>query len=175
MRIVILASENPVKIEAAGNGFQRLFPEETFEVRGVSVPSGVNDQPSSDAETLMGAHNRAVNAARAVPEADYWIGIEGGIQQTPEGMTAFAWVVVCDREREGRSRTGAFYLPARVAELVQQGLELGDADDLVFGKNNSKQKNGAIGILTDNVVDRCALYEQAVIMALVPFKNKELY
>ena len=29
-------------------------------------------------------------------------------------------------------------------------LELGDADDMVFKRSNSKQKNGAVGILTDN-------------------------
>lgn len=175
MRRIVLASQNPVKLAAARNGFGRIFPEETFEIQAVSVPSEVSDQPASDHETLLGARNRAANASRAVTEADFWVGIEGGIEQTPEGMAAFAWVVVKDREREGKSRTGTFYLPPRVAELVERGFELGEADDVVFGQTNSKQKDGAIGILTGNVVDRRALYEQAVILALVPFKNQALY
>jgi non-canonical (house-cleaning) NTP pyrophosphatase len=54
-------------------------------------------------------------------------------------------------------------------------MELGEADDLVFGRSNSKQDNGAIGLLTGDVIDRAQLYEQAVILALVPFKNPDMY
>ena len=53
-------------------------------------------------------------------------------------------------------------------------MELGHADDQVFKRDNSKQANGAIGILTNNVIDREAYYIHAVIMALVPFKNPAL-
>jgi inosine/xanthosine triphosphatase len=31
-------------------------------------------------------------------------------------------------------------LPPKIVELLQQGMELGDADDIVFGQTNSKQK-----------------------------------
>ena len=58
---------------------------------------------------------------------------------------------------------------------MRQGLELGQADDIVFGRSNSKQANGAVGILTDDVIDRAQLYEPAVIFALIPFKNPDLY
>ena len=78
-------------------------------------------------------------------------------------------------DRESNARTASFRLPGRVRELVEQGLELGDADDLVFGKSNSKQQNGAVGLLTDNVETRTSLYEQAVVLALIPFKNSALY
>jgi non-canonical (house-cleaning) NTP pyrophosphatase len=88
-------------------------------------------------------------------------------------MRAFAWVGALERS-VGKGRAGTFYLPRKVAELVREGKELGDADDLVFGRSNSKQQNGAIGILTGDVLDRAAFYEHAVIMALVPFKNPHL-
>jgi non-canonical (house-cleaning) NTP pyrophosphatase len=75
----------------------------------------------------------------------------------------------------GKARTGVFFLPKAVAQLVQRGVELGEADDRVFGRINSKQGNGAIGLLTDDVIDRVQYYEHAVILALVPFKNSQLY
>ena len=90
-------------------------------------------------------------------------------------MAAFAWVVVLTPRRIGKGRTGAFFLPRKVANLIRQGQELGEADDMVFGRSNSKQDVGAVGLLTGNVVDRARLYEQAVILALVPFKNPEQY
>jgi non-canonical (house-cleaning) NTP pyrophosphatase len=54
-------------------------------------------------------------------------------------------------------------------------MELGEADDLVFGKANSKQQNGAVGLLTNDVIVRRTLYVPAVVMALIPFVKEELY
>lgn len=175
MKKIIAASQNPVKIQAILHGFQRMFADEQFSIEGASVPSGVRAQPLSSEETLQGAHNRAAQAARRFPQADYWVGIEGGIETHADQICAFAWVVVRSPGQEGRGRTGTFYLPAAVAELIQAGKELGEADDIVFQRTNSKQENGAIGLLTGDVIDRKQLYEHAVILALVPFKNPALY
>ncbi len=182
MAEIVVASTNPVKIQSALNGFQRLFPGQTFTARGLAVPSGVSAQPMTDAETRQGARNRAAAARAAAPAADYWVGIEGGCELVPDGAPAgsaalavFAWVVVQGPDRAGQGRTGQFFLPEAVAALVRQGVELGEADDRVFGRVNSKQGNGAIGLLTGDVIDRAQYYEHAVIMALVPFKNPALY
>ena len=172
---VVVASENPVKIEAVRCGFERMFPGWRFEIEGLSAPSGVSEQPLSDQEALQGAINRAQNAMRSAPQATYWVGVEGGVQAEQDGMSAFAWIVVQSRGMLGKGRTGTFYLPPAIADLVNQGFELGQADDIVFGKSNSKQENGAIGLLTGDVIDRTGLYEQAVILALIPFKNAARY
>lgn len=172
---IIVASKNPVKINATLASFQKIFPDETIDAIGVSVPSGVSDQPMTSAETIQGAMTRATNARDAQPDADYWVGIEGGIEDTDVGMQCFAWVIILGRDKRiGRGQTAVFYVPIEVADLVREGIELGHADDQVFGRSNSKQKNGAIGLLTDDAVDRTAYYVQAVIMALVPFKNPTL-
>ena len=152
-----------------------MFPGVSFEVRGVSVPSGVSHQPMGDTETLHGAEARARNARMAVPDADYWVGIEGGCEDREGVLHGFAWVVVLSREREGRSRTASFEIPPVVADLVRRGVELGHADDQVFGRQNSKEGNGAVGLLTADAVDRAALYEPAVVLALIPFRNPGLF
>jgi len=176
VKTIIIASQNPVKIQAVLHGFQRMFLDQELTVQTVSVPSGVSRQPLSNAETLQGAVNRAAGAALQMPDADFWVGIEGGVEETERGeVLAFAWVAVCDVHQMGRGRTGTFYLPPRVATLIRQGKELGEADDIVFGRTNSKQENGAVGLLTGDVIDRAQLYEQAVILALIPFKNPALY
>lgn len=174
MKKVLIASLNPVKIKAVKIGFEKMFPTERFEFQGLSVPSGVSDQPQSNAETLQGAQNRAGNALSA-QAADYWVGIEGGIEAVKEEMEAFAWVVVKSPDKTGKARTASFFLPAKVVKLIREGKELGDADDEVFGHRNSKQKNGAVGILTNNVIDRTNYYSEAVILALIVFKNPNFY
>jgi inosine/xanthosine triphosphatase len=192
MITIIVASKNPVKIEAAREGFARMFPEETLHVSGVSVPSGVSDQPFSALETLQGAYQRALNARAASPAADYWVGIEGGVAEETGAdacssvpaslvqageLSVFAWVVVLDAAsaRIGKGSTGIFYLPPKVAELVHNGMELGEADDVVFSRSNSKQGNGSVGLLTNDVIDRTRYYVDAVILALIPFRNPDLY
>lgn len=175
MKIVVVASTNPVKITAAKGGFERMFSKGQFDFQGINVPSGVSNQPFSNLETLQGARIRAQNARDARPDADFWVGIEGGVEDDNGELAAFAWIVVISDTLCGKGRTGTFLLPPKVSQLVRQGKELGDADDIVFGKTNSKQQNGAIGLLTGDVLNRTSLYEHAVILALVPFKNENLY
>ena len=62
-----------------------------------------------------------------------------------------------------------------MASLIEQGYKLGAANDMLFQKENSKQKTGAVGILTHDVVNRTELYKQAVQLALIPLINPRLY
>jgi inosine/xanthosine triphosphatase len=175
MKTISVASTNPVKIQAVLDGFKFIFPMEEWEAISIEVPSGVSHQPMTDVETLTGATNRAHNAQQAQPDSDFWAGIEGGVENLNGEMFAFAWVAVISQSQTGHARSGSFMIPPTVAKLVREGKELGDADDIIFGRENSKQKNGAIGLLTDDAIDRKSLYEHAVVLALVPFKNPRLY
>jgi len=168
-----VASKNPVKIKATQQGFESYF--NSVNVEGVNMESGVSDQPRSNKETLIGAQNRAENAKLKFSDADYWIGIEGGIEASEKGHTAFAWIVIVNAVKQGESRTASLMLPPRVSALIQQGYELGVANDILFEKENSKQKSGAVGILTNDKINRTGLYKQAVQLALIPFLNPELY
>jgi len=175
MKKVHIASINPVKVQAAAEGFRQMFPGETFEVIPCKVNPGIPPQPMGDEETLDGAERRAQALRDLYPQSDYWVGIEGGAADGKKGLSTFAWVVILSTNQIGRGRSGEFFLPKKVAELVRQGMELGEADDMFFSRNNSKQGNGAVGILTDDVVDRKNLYIPAVIFALIPFKRPDLY
>jgi inosine/xanthosine triphosphatase len=175
MMNIVIASSNPVKIKAVLEGFNKMFPDEVFSIRSVNSDHGIPSQPLGDEETLGGAETRAKLAQEMDPEADFWVGVEGGVAEWKIGMGAFAWVVILSSSQCGRGRSGEFFLPEKVAELVRQGVELGEADDRVFSRNNSKQENGAIGLLTANTIDRAGLYIPAVVFALIPFKNPDLY
>jgi len=75
----------------------------------------------------------------------------------------------------GCARTSAFALPPAICALVAAGMELGDADDKVFGSSNAKQAGGTVGHLTLGVIDRTLYYEQAVVLAFIPFHWPDLY
>lgn len=172
---VIVGSRNPVKIQCTQLAFEQVFPKSTIIVEGVSVPSGVSDQPMTDHETWQGAKNRTQKAKSEFTNADYWVGIEGGIEDNPTKMEAFAWVYILSNDKNGEARTATFQLPKKIQSLVKQGIELGIADDMVFNRENSKQSNGAVGILTKDLIDRTSYYQPAVVLALIPFINPVLY
>lgn len=172
---IVVASKNPVKIQATLLAFQKILAAANFKIAGLPTSSNVSNQPMSEKETLQGALNRVNNLQKAV-EADFYVGIEGGLEETEHGMETFAWIVIKSKDgKVGKGRTGSFFIPPKVVNLVQQGFELGDADDIVFGRSNSKQSNGSVGILTRDVVTRTTYYEHAVILALIPFINSDLY
>ena len=169
-----VGSENPVKINCVAEAVVAFWPE--ARAVGISTDSGVSAQPDSDQEMFVGALNRAQQALEKTSEAQFGVGLEGGTLDTKEGMWAYAWIVVVDRLGQiSRGQSGRFLLPEPIAELVRQGIELGEADDRFFGRSNSKQQDGAIGILSDGVVTRLDLYKPAVVFALLPFVHREFY
>lgn len=172
---VIVASKNPIKVDCTKKAFSKVFVNQDIKVAGESLPSGVSDQPMSDVETFNGARNRAEKAKIEYSNADFWVGIEGGLENINKELHAFAWVYILSNTAKGYSKTATFVLPQAISNLIAQGIELGEADDIVFKRNNSKQKNGAVGILTHDILDRSSYYEPAVILALIPFINTNLY
>ncbi len=169
MRVVV-ASRNPVKIGAARRAFTTVFPDASVEIMPADVQSGAGDQPDSDEATRRGAKTRAMRSAVNVPEADFWVGLEGGIDIVDDQLMAFAWMAILGSSGDvSQARSVTLPLPPAVKELVAGGMELGEANDSVFSTVNSKQGGGAFGLLTDGLYTREGIYSQTLIIALVPF------
>lgn len=168
---VVVASLNPAKVNAVKSAFVATFPQESFEFVGTSVASGVADQPMSNSETHRGALNRVKNAKCHIPDADYYVGLEAGIEEN----VTFAWMVIETSTHRGESRSASLMLPPIVVEKLPGANELGDVMDEVFGTNNIKQKGGAISLLTQDQLTRSSVYHQALILALIPFTNPEYF
>ncbi|HAV1367029.1 inosine/xanthosine triphosphatase [Vibrio parahaemolyticus] len=166
---VVIASLNPAKINAVKSAFQSAFPQQAFEFVGISVPSEVADQPMTNEETHRGAVNRVKNAKVEMPTADFYVGLEAGI----EGNVTFAWMVIESDTHRGESRSASLMLPPEVLAQLTDANELGDVMDKVFGTENIKQKGGAISLLTQNQLTRSSVYHQALILALIPFTNPD--
>lgn len=122
---VVVGSTNPVKINAARKAFQQVFNANIIEASGTSVPSGVCDQPMSDAETKQGACQRALNAREAfrqssITSSHFFVGMEGGVDDHSNEMVCFAWMAVIrgNSTAISSSRTATFSLPPRLRQLI---------------------------------------------------------
>ena len=177
---VVIVSKNPSKRSAVETGFKNAFPDQEIEYVCVSAPSEVSDQPKSDSETLLGARNRVFNAQKLSPDADYWVAIEGGLDEPQPGRwCVFAWVVISaasSRDKYSSSRTASFPLPTELSEpATRPGGELGPACDEFFRRKDVKKGQGAIGLLTNGAIPRDKNNSFAVHMALIPFINPGLH
>lgn len=174
LRHVVVGSRNPVKIAAVQAVLDQITPG--IWVTGVSVPSGVPDQPIGDAETQAGARNRA-HAALASTGASLAIGLEGGVVELPNGaMQSCAWAVAVDASgREGVGGSLAMPLPNRVAARLRAGEELGYAMDAEAQTVGTKHGRGAVGILTAGLIDRQRAYEHLVAYALTRWLAPAFY
>ena len=107
------------------------------------------------------------------PDAHFWVGMEGGIEVIDEQLMAFAWMsVISSDQRHGEARSSTLPLPGAIKNLIDQGMELGDANDRVFSTFNSKQGGGAYGLLTEGLYTRESIYTQTLILALLPLVKK---
>lgn len=177
---VAVGSKNPVKLNSTERAAATVFKDYECIVEGFNVPSDVRDQPFGDEETLHGAKNRAMYAYSAYQVShdiapNYSVGLEGGVKQTEEGLECFAWCAVYNGVTYGTARSASFCLPKAISELMASGMELGHADDRVFGTVNAKQEQGTIGHLTKGIISRTDYYTPMIILALVPFMWPELY
>ncbi len=173
IRRVAVGSTNPVKLAAVRAVLHRLDPMATVE--GMAAASMVPDQPVGDAQTILGATNRA-QAARAALDADLGVGIEGGVVDSSAGMRTCAWAVVATRD--GGVHVGgslSMPLPDAVAALIREGVELGHAIDRLIGTDNIKHGAGAVGILTEGLVSRQQAYEAIIAYALAPVLGAAMY
>lgn len=153
MRVAI-GSKNPAKITAV----QEVFKDEEYEIVAVNAESGVSEQPMSDEETIKGAINRAIEAAKK-GETTIGIGLEGGVQQTPHGLMLCNWGALAVKGMKPIIAGGArLPLPEEVAAKLLAGAELGPVMDAYAKKQNVSKKEGAVGIFTNGQINRSEMF-----------------
>jgi inosine/xanthosine triphosphatase len=167
MRVVV-GSTNPVKVDATERIVGELFDAT---VEGTSVDSGVSEQPTGTKETVTGARTRARRALESDPDADFGVGIEGGVAQfdATEGLFLVMWAAVTDDERMEVGDGPALRLPDSIADRIQSGEELGPVLDDVLDTSDINEREGAAGVLTGHAIDRQSALEHAVAGAFGPF------
>lgn len=173
---VVVGSTNPVKVESVLQGFQKSWPDKNWHVIGNQVDSGVSHQPMSSKESIQGARARAQAALAATAEADYGVGLEGGLEAVNGLWFDCGWCVIVDRQGlEGIATSARIETPDSIMEHIRQGKELGDAIDIIFKRKNAKQAEGQFGLMTNGAVTRTDGYVQAVCLALSRFLHPELF
>lgn len=174
---ILVGSKNPVKVNAAKEAFEKYF--DFVEAIGFGVASCVAAMPVNR-DVYDGAENRAkalfaMNESKNL-QADFFVGIEGGIAEIFDKWFTFGSICIIDKKGDsGYGTSPHFQLPPSIIEQLLQGIELGDVMDKLSDTHNSKEKFGAIGYFTNGRMDRKELYTYGLISAIVPFLKKDLF
>ena len=171
---IVVGSKNPIKISAAQNAICDILYLKEVECVGIDAPSSVAEQPMTAEETKLGAVNR-IHYCQQHTHADFYVAIEGGVDQFEYGPATFAFVAIANQKKMSIGRSCNLPLPPIIYQALKGGEELGDVMDRVFNTDNVKQKQGAIGLLTRGLATRESVYRQAVILAMAPFVHPDLY
>ncbi|MCB9058216.1 MAG: DUF84 family protein [Calditrichae bacterium] len=189
---IAIATTNKAKVKACESAFDKLknvfknqFPSE-IHFSSYKANSDVSDMPLSLNEIMQGARNRALFIYKKLTaeslKFDYIIGMEGGVFKTKpfsaetDQAILQNWVFVYNGQQGYYGSSAGLVLPQKISEaLYQKKLELADVIDHYSGKEDVRSNEGAFGLLTENLYDRRAAFESAVINATVPFLNKNFY
>jgi inosine/xanthosine triphosphatase len=160
LEIIAIGTTNQAKVAAV----RGVFVPDRYTLIPTNVPSGVSAQPLSDKETRQGAINRAKHALEK-EQADIGIGLEGGVMEIDGELWLCNWGALVDRGGTVITASGArIPLPAEVAEGIRDGRELGDVMVEYTGKRNIRHQEGAIGVFTNNHVDRAGMFRHIVLL-----------
>jgi inosine/xanthosine triphosphatase len=170
--IIAVGSRNNIKVAAIRAALDRLYADVV--IQDVDVDSGVPAQPWGENEIMEGAINRAQHALEAT-DAELGVGLEAGVIRNNYGYFTNAWCAVCNRRGE-LSLGGGFNveLPPVVIRALEAGLDLGQALDKVPSVHHHSVV-GAIGVLTNNILDRRSAYEAIVLCAMAHYLRSDLY
>jgi len=169
MRLVV-GSTNSVKVDAVREIIQEYDHLRDADVIGISVDSGVSDQPKTLEETVEGALSRA---RHAFDNCTYSFGIESGLMVVPHTKTGHMDVCVCaifDGSEYHLGLSSAWEAPSRVMHyIVEEGMDMNEAayragltDNMSVGS-----AEGLVGIVTRGRLTRKVYTKEAVRTALI--------
>ena len=148
---------------------------------------------------MRGARQRAETLVRIAHKNrlrwNYFVGLEGGLDVIHETTSAIparrhsdstqearrrvfleSWAYVSDGAHGHYGRSGGIELPVSLArEVLENGIELAVAIDRFAGTAGIRDKQGAWGVLSNNLITRQEAFRVAVIAAFAPFYNAKMY
>lgn len=165
---IAVGSTNRVKINAVIEAIKNTWPD--AQVTGFETESGVGEQPRTDLDTKLGSINRAVQALNFLQQTSsgnlygqedhvLGVGLEGGVDETEDGLVNLVWCSVVDAKENIYSSSGArFVLPEIIAKHVRAGGEIGPVMDKLLQDKDTKKKQGMIGTVTMGFYNRTEEY-----------------
>lgn len=185
--IVAIASTRAPKVNGVKRAFEKLdrkffSSDRELSFESIESNSGVSATPTSLAELLRGARNRAehvfqiLHARAGSDEQILSIGVEGGVYSVDGIAFLQSWACVYDGSEFWFGSSGSIQLPEALSrEVIKNGNDLGKVIDVFAEQRDVRSNQGTWGILSRDVITREDSFELAVLNALAPLFNRTMY
>ena len=144
-----------------------------FQLKGYASKSGVPETPY-DKETFDGSRNRAMNARKKFPEADWYIGLESGLIERYGHMYEEAWATIIDREgKEYYGYSSGLKVPDYILKKMKD-MNMQHCDVMeVIEKEFGKLPNDTWGTYSGELILREVSLEESLRNALIQITAPE--
>jgi len=187
MRIA-LGSSRAAKVEAVRSATVRIASVHSAwadpVITALDVETDAPAMPLSDLDLMSGARARAFAVRHLMSidakTADVYIGLEGGFHSVVLGDESLTflkgWAYVTDGTRGNFGASPSIVVPEKlVREVVDGGRELAEVIDEAAGEQDVRSRQGAWGVLSNDLFTRSMSFEVALLAALAPFYNFAMY
>ncbi len=155
---IAIGSNNPVKIQAVKNALDN----DSIQLIPCSALSKVRPQPLSDEETLQGAINRAKDCLEKT-KTSVAIGLEAGVIFLQDQVYLCHWGAIVDQNQNTYFTNGPLILLlSEYRKALEEGKNLEDIMHHSTGIESLGTKEGAIGVFTQNCLNREQMLTQIV-------------
>ena len=189
VKTIALGSDRAAKIMAVRASVARIatiHPDwANANVVARRVETSAPAMPLTDWQLMEGARERALATRDSLRarrlEADIFVGLEGGFHSISIGgewhTFLRGWAYATDGgERSAFGAAPSISVPPQIVKSVVEGRqELGTVIDQVTGQRDVRSKQGAWGVLSEDLVTRSLSFELALIAAFAPFYNPKYY
>lgn len=176
MKIAIWTTRTP-KVEGVKQGILECpYFENKNNIEYIleKVPSDISDMPLSIEETMQGAKNRAKNLVKLGIDADFYIGIEWGVNVVWEKSYLWWVMYIENKDNEGHFGFSPFMeIPKEVHRLLfEEWKELGPIMWELSGKTDIRSENGSMWAWSEDMLTRKDEFSAAFKAAISPFYNE---
>lgn len=176
---IAVGTTNKAKVQCVDMTSAKIFSPSMIITRAVEVASDVSAQPMSADETQQGALARATKALAAMPDADFGVGLEGGVEKIGDRWFECGWMCVIERStgRVGWGSSARFEMSQKIMrKIIEEKKELAEVMDELTGETDVRSNLGAMGILTAGHLGRADAYSHGLMFAFAPFlSSREKY
>jgi non-canonical (house-cleaning) NTP pyrophosphatase len=123
---IIVSSTAIQKLQAVQKAFEIQLPNITLEIKGLKVPSGINEQPVRKKEIEQGCNNRLAETMK-LEQSDIFISMENGIVKEGENWIDIGYIIMYFQKSRQQfdGYTNSVIFPTDcVEEAKKRGFEL---------------------------------------------------
>ena len=159
MESILIGTTSESKLKIVKDFFEQQGKE--YNILPQDVSSEIVDQPLDEDTTILGATNRARNAAKNGREFAFSIGLEGGLLKINGLYYLICVAVMIDSQgKKFIGMSSELPLPKKVSDQIDDGDQFGDAIR-VFRKENSDKSKILVNHL-DELIERKKSFTEAL-------------